>query len=405
MENYNIITLGASGAGKTVFLASLFKEFSLPTDEGIYLEVHNSKQEKELRGIFAQIVNKEAWPRGTTISDGITKWNFTCCVRTPDLIDNYQVCQFNYIDFAGGIITDILSDEDGEVLEKELTEQIPHADAVIVLIDGRQLFKYIQTGFDLNDPGISKWLLNDLRSTIKLADKVKKKPLHFVITKWDLLEGNYDLSTVRECLESKCEDFKRLVDQRVRAGCPVRLIPISSVGKEFVTMQSDGSMKKKLGQVPKPFQLEIPISYVLIDKVAAYYNNVDQENKDFEKSVQHKFSFLLDLIPDAVKRGKLLTREERIQSLKKVTDAKTAFTYLIDTFVVQITEFEKNHPQANLGGEMKIPNLPSEIEQEDTENLKTWFKKQVITERVNTWQQSRLPKKIINFISNELTSK
>ena len=75
-----------------------------------------------------------------------------------------------------------------------------------------------------------------------------------------------------------------------------------------MTMQSDGSMKKNLGKVPKPFQLEIPLSYVLIDKVTAYYNNVDKENKDFEKSVQHKFGFLLDLIPDALKQGKLLTR-------------------------------------------------------------------------------------------------
>ncbi len=492
MEDYNIITLGASGSGKTVFLASLFKELSLPTDEGIYLEVQDLKKQKKLTQIYAKVANDESWPSGTL---GITKWHFTCCVRTPELLDDYKVCQFNYLDFAGGITTDIFSDKEGEIFEKELSDQIDSADAVLVLIDGGQLFKYIQTGYDLKDPGISTWLLTDLPNTIKLANKVKENPVHFVITKWDVLEGIYDLSTVRYCLESTCEEFKRLVQQRVRAGYPVRLIPISSVGKEFVTMQSDGSMKKNLGKVPKPFQLEIPLSYVLIDKVTAYYNNVDKENKDFEKSVQHKFGFLLDLIPDALKQGKLLTREERIQSLKNVSDSTTAFTYLINTFWGHIKEFEKNYPHSILGDDIKRPK-PSQVDKEEQDKdsasftcsqdqfdklikkFKTWlegrnFKDQIIQldessiliqiakkgewrrftgmaqalniqltqqnqkltvklsggkwlERlapvgiiavleapllpiigisvgIGAWQQSKLPKEIIDFISNELT--
>lgn len=489
VENYKIITLGTSGAGKTVFLASLFKQLSLPTDEGIYLDVQNAKQQKELNGIYTQVANKESWPIGTK---ELTEWCFTCYVRTQNL-ENYPVCKFSYIDYKGGMLTDLDKDDDLSDSTFNFRQEIPKANAVIVLIDGRQLYEFIRTGFDLSDPGITKWLTNDLPNTIQLANRVKKNPVHFVITKWDLLEGQYDLSTIRESLKSKCKEFEKLVDGRVKAGCPVRLIPISSVGNEFVTMQPDGSMKKNLGKVPKPFQLEIPLSYVLIDKVATYYNHIDKGNKDFEESVQNKFGFLLDLIPDTVKRGKQLTHEERIQNLKNVSDTKTAFTYLIETFVANITEFEKNYPEAKLGGDVKIPDLTLGVNKKDeedkdsntftcnqeqfdnlTENLKNWLDKEgykhqhlktendailiqigkqgifreltgmaevlnihlnydkknmkvkfsggkwldklgfatvgtlffpplAITAGIGTWKQSRLPKRIINFISKELT--
>lgn len=486
MENYNIITLGASGAGKTVFLASLFKQLSIPTDEGIYLE---TEQDKQLNATYAQVESKdEPWPQGTK---QLTKCCFTCCVKTQDFED-YPVCQFSYIDYKGGTLTDISQDEDLSDFTFKFKEEIPHADALIILIDGQKLRKCLDTDFDRQDEGNRIFLGIDLPNTIQLVNKAKQIPVHFVITKWDLLEEKYDLSKVREDLESKCSEFKKLVNQRKGASYPLRLIPISSVGNKFVTMQPDGSMKKNLGEVPEPFQLEIPLSYVLIDKVAAYYNNVDKKNEDFEKSVQNKFGFLLDLIPDAVKRGKLLTREQRIQKLKNVSDTKTAFTYLIDTFVANITEFEKNYPQANLGGDIEILDSPSEVDEEDKDsriftcsqekfdhlikNLKPWLEKKgykhqhlkteddatliqiakkgilrqvtgmsqvlniqlnhkkgnlqvkfsggkwldkagfatvgtlffaplAITAGIGTWQQSRLPKRIMNFISNELTSK
>ncbi len=391
MENYNIITLGASGAGKTVFLASLFKQLSLPTEEGIFLGVQDSEQQKQLNRIYAQVANKESWPIGTRRE--VTKWHFTCCVKTENLED-YPVCQFTYLDYGGGILTDSNEEEDLSDFLFDFREEIPNADAVLVLIDGQQLFKFIQGNFDLSDPGIAKWLITDLPITIQLANRIKKNPVHFVITKWDLIEGTYDLPAIRECLENKCEEFKRLVNQRVKAGCPVRLIPISSVGPEFVTMHSDGSMKKNLGKVPKPFQLEIPISYVLIDRVIAYHKNLGEDDQEIKKSVEQKFGVLLDLIPDALKQGILLTREERIQRLKNVSDAKTAFRYLIDIFVGHITDFEKKFPHANLGGEIILPD-PGVPKSEDGDDGSTTFicsQKQFdnLIEKLHTWldQQS-----------------
>ena len=39
MKTYNILTLGLSGAGKTVYLASLFKQLSTQGEQGFFLEI------------------------------------------------------------------------------------------------------------------------------------------------------------------------------------------------------------------------------------------------------------------------------------------------------------------------------------------------------------------------------
>jgi len=275
IQGFNIITLGSSGAGKTVFLASLFKQLSISAEEGIYLDIKNPEQQKELNGIYAQILNEESWPRGTTKA---TQLSFIWTVKTQSL-ERHSVCEFTYVDYKGGSITDSDVTGDSSNLNFDIKQKAAKADAIIVLIDGSQLYKAIQTDFDLNDKGIVKWLNTELAQTLILANGIEgAKPIHFVITKWDLLEKNYTLSVVRKHLEDKSEEFKRLVNARVGADCPVRLIPISSVGKEFVTMQLDGSMKKNLGSTPKPFHLEIPISYVLIDRVASLYRETTKKN-------------------------------------------------------------------------------------------------------------------------------
>ena len=382
MENYNIITLGPSGAGKTVFLASLYKHYSIPKQGGIYLDVQDDNQRRTLNQIYSQVAHETSWPRGTT--GEVTKWNFTCCVNR--LLNKYKVCKFTYLDYAGGLLTELSQNEDPS---QGLSQKVREADAVIVLIDGQQLFKFIQADYDLSDPGIGKWLLNDLPNTIQLAQLSKKEaPVHFVITKWDLLQEHYDLLEIQKCLRDKCEEFKRLVDLRVKAGCPVRLIPISSIGKEFVTMQLDGSMKKNLAEVPKPFQLEIPISYVLIDMATAYYNNAGKDYPKILKSAKHKFKVLLELIPNSFVRGNQLTFDQRIELLKNVVDDKTAFSYLIESCAQIIKDFEKNFPDSNLGVEINIPKspvkdgasrtFPCSQKQFDNliNNLKTWFDQQ-----------------------------
>ncbi|MGD1805281.1 CD225/dispanin family protein [Dapis sp. BLCC M126] len=283
MKNYKIITLGPSGAGKTVFLASLFKKLAA-NQEGAFLKTFDDQQRIKLNQIYAKIIDPDQnWPSGTR---DITQITFTCYVKNLDLNpQNFQVCDLTYIDYSGGLITDKSDEED----VFDFQENVPNADAVLAIIDGLKLLKLMQ-GENLNNETITKFLHIDLTNMMQLINQYQTdKPVNFIISKWDLLEGRYNLSQIRERLLEKVPEFENVVNFRVSAGCPVRLIPVSSIGMDFATLEPDGSMTKT-GAIPKPLYLEIPIAYLLIDKVGdreKAHNHLvvsfKKHLKDFEK--------------------------------------------------------------------------------------------------------------------------
>ncbi|WP_293067680.1 WD40 repeat domain-containing protein [Moorena sp. SIO3F7] len=355
MKNYNILTLGASGAGKTVFLASLFKQLLIQDREGFFLEAPKDQQDKKLVEIYKKIIGKseDDWPTSTW---NITDWEFICCVKNHN-IENFPVCKFTYIDYPGGLITDILKDQKNYFNFKT---KVPNADAVLAIIDGFKLLKFMEDQ-DLSDKKVINLLQKDLPNIMQLVDKCKKDtPVHFIISKWDLLESRYKLSELRERLLEKVPEFKAFVKNRVNAGCPVRLIPVSSIGSDFATLQPDGSMKKNPGAIPKPFQLEIPIACVLIDRVNAYINTLQSGHQDSHQQVQDKniFLSLYKQIQSFLNRQADLPIPKQEERLQEIKDEETALNYLVGTFVDHLQKFEVNFPAANLGGEIICPDPP-----------------------------------------------
>ncbi|NEP76925.1 MAG: hypothetical protein F6K39_01300 [Okeania sp. SIO3B3] len=330
MKNYNIITLGPSGAGKTVFLASLFKQLSIQTDEGFFLEVSNFEQSKKLNEIYSIIIGKdEDWPTGTR---DLRQMKFKCYVNNVDLDpENFPVCQFTYIDYGGGLITDTLP---GQHDDFGFRENVPNADAVFVMIDGLKLLKLMEREGVQNET-INDFLGKDLTNMMQLINKRQRKPVHFIISKWDLLEGNYNLSEITERLQETSREFKNIVSHR-KAHCPVRLIPVSSIGMDFATLQSDGLMKKNPGAIPEPFQLEIPIAYVLIDDA----------NKAL-KSSSEKMT-LWDRVKNSFSNG----------LAHKARDWEKAHNHLVISFLKRLKNFEEEFPEANLGAKSRLA-LPS----------------------------------------------
>ncbi|NEO17345.1 MAG: hypothetical protein F6J98_37680 [Moorea sp. SIO4G2] len=131
MKNYKILTLGASGAGKTVFLASMFKSLSIQGEHGFYLEVEDFTQQQLLNDIYTNLIAGGIWPEGTTY-DEISEWTFTCCVKNRNL-ENFPICQFSYFDYAGGRFRDM--DEN----DHKLQAIIRQADAILGLLDGQKI--------------------------------------------------------------------------------------------------------------------------------------------------------------------------------------------------------------------------------------------------------------------------
>ena len=199
-------------------------------------------------------------------------------------------------------------------------------------------------------------------------------PVHFVISKWDLLNGNFSLEAIRNRF-LLIPDFKRLVQSRVEAGSQVRLIPVSSVGNNFTIPQPDGSMKKIAGRQPEPFQVEMPIACVLPAKFRFELKRLEgekQEELSRKVEIKPNFTFwdnlkmfvadaietVYDFLPsnyqfgnkifqrlidfaeeepqrkkeDALKRTEEL-KQERDKTLKDVADEETALEHVISSFL------------------------------------------------------------------------
>jgi WD40 repeat protein len=382
MNNYNILTLGTSGSGKTIFLASLFKQLSTQGEKGFFVEVADSQKSRELNTIYTQIVTGEKWPAGTR---NVTNWTFNCCVKNSEL-DNYPVCQFTYIDYAGGLLTDVDDDED---ITFDFQEEVPKADAILVIIDGFKAYKFMEDK-TLSNRDVLIWLQNDMPNIMQLVDKCKKDtPVHFIISKWDLLANRYKLSEILNRLQDKVKEFKDVVVSRKNAGCPLRIIPISSIGQEFATPQDDGSMRKNPDVIPIPFQVEIPLICVMIDKVKAYINSLEINKQEVYPSVQAKTNLLFsgNVLMDRVKtyvqslgvdtdniqaliqtktnfalfdpliqsffnKEAAIILGDKEERLKEVKNDETALNYLVSIFLEHLQKFEKEFPEANLGGEI-----------------------------------------------------
>jgi GTPase SAR1 family protein len=270
MKNFKIITLGASGAGKTVFLASMFKALSTQKNSSFKLDVEDPDKRKLLNSTYTQILTGDTWPPGTK---NISEWTFTCQIQTEDF-DKYNACQFTYFDYAGGCLTDIEKDED-------LENVVQQADTVLGLLDGQKIYAWLN-GSDR--PRANVFLSTDLPNILKRMQKLTV-PVHFVITKWDVLDQKFTLSQIREKLLT-IPAFAQLIKSRGEAGSIVRIIPVSAIGLGFATLQPDGSMKKNPGKIPFPFLLEAPISCVLPDRLQQLHNQKQAQEKQLEQQIQ-----------------------------------------------------------------------------------------------------------------------
>lgn len=368
MKNYKIMTLGASGAGKTVFLASMFKELSIQGKHGFYLEVEAKQNEKLLDYIYSKIVTGDDWPQGTRFGE-VSEWTFTCRVQTPNL-NNYSACQFTYFDYAGGRLTDVEEDE-------ELEELVKQTDVILGLLDGQKLYSLMK---DNNQTNTDNFLKKDLPSLLKWMHSCRV-PIHFVITKWDLIEQEFSLEQVREHLLT-IPEFEKFIRNRKDRGSLIRLIPVSSVGSNFATPQADGSMKKT-GETPCPFLLEVPIACVVPDLFKAGLSElINQQHKLERRNILSNLgrwikpmlnigfvilgfadlglvTYLLEILLDSMgllgqeqeeataKRSKGL-RQKRDTSIKQVKNEQTALRHSLNSFLCIQNKFGIDFPKSDL---------------------------------------------------------
>ena len=382
LNTYTVIMLGPSGSGKTVFLASMYKKLSTQGDLGFFLEVDGAEKRKRLNKVYTQIAIDEKWPKGTTYSE-VSEWNFTCRVQTENL-PIYSACRFTYLDYAGGRITDEMDEEDLG-FEKKINE----ADTLLGLLDGQRLCALMR------DNKLGKiWAVNDIPNMLSIMQR-STKPIHFVISKWDVVAEQYSFEEILNRL-LEIDEFKNIVKLRNQAGTPVRLIPVSSVGRGFAELQPDGSMAKT-GMMPKPFQVEMPLACILPDMIKKTLEEIITKKKEeisqpvevkpnlsfwdrlgqfiggglkasvgiFQQFLPKKYQFAEDILENlidfidvleqpakqkqeaAAKRTEELHRKQA-ESLKKVANEETALKHVVNCFLSITNELDSKFPNSNL---------------------------------------------------------
>ncbi len=387
MPNYKIVILGPRRSGKTVFLASLYRRLSIPGQFKIFLECDTSPtvinptdgREMSPRQLLAERYanladpNKD-WEPGTV---DVERWHFTCKVQRPDLdFKDFTACDFTYLDYAGGDL----------VLQHnpELDLELQQADSLLGLLDGEKILSLMRNEGD----GYTQ-ITQDLGNMLPVLMR-KKNPVHFVISKWDLLYDDKEcsLEKIRSRL-LKEEFFRDFVQNRIDGNSSVRLIPMSAVGMEFVKLEN-GIMEKIPGKTLKPFQVEMPLACILPDKVKSELEQIAKRkqellNQQINYSSQVGFwDSLLDItgtaidwfrqfivadlppelrftdqilkkFSEAARAGTQQTREQqenrirelehqRNESLKSVTDEETALKYAIDVFVELQAKLDDSFP-------------------------------------------------------------
>lgn len=163
----NILMVGHSGAGKTSFMAGMYKYLGDSSD-GYGIRAKNSNQKRQLERM-AQQLSYGRYPSSTDVQQ-MYNFEFTC--------NGDDVVPFNWMDYRGGIL---LSDDPDEADMDKFMEALAQADALVVFLDGTKLIEKT-----------SKWNMeyDILLSCIANSLNVKHQswfPICFVVTKCDLV--------------------------------------------------------------------------------------------------------------------------------------------------------------------------------------------------------------------------
>jgi hypothetical protein len=263
---FQVFVLGTRGAGKTVFLASLFHLLSTQdrARNNFILSCSDPKSLTQLRNIFVQISNPEKdWPAGTHASQ---EYIFDCEHIKAD--QRIKLFRFRYFDFPGGFITENKSEAD---LSFVLT-QIKRAHSILVLLDGKKIRNLLE---DRLPPEGEPTIFDDLNMMAGILQQCIGKPLHFAITKSDILYPRiHSLAKIKKKL-LKHNGFRNLVEHQ--NGRPVYLLPVSAVGDNFVEFDPvTQQMKKKPDGLIEPSYVDMSLTFTLVDylkKISAQLRN------------------------------------------------------------------------------------------------------------------------------------
>jgi hypothetical protein len=275
VRTINVHALGPSGSGKTVFMAAMYRQLRIKRGNADFYLSTDHATAVHMNSVYNAVANPEdEWPASTRVP---SEWEFGLTVSTVE--GDFEALKLKYLDYPGATLTAPRAAEDEKF--QKVIEQLKSAHALLVLLDGAGVLACLR-----GQPQGRRFLDFELSRSLEIVQQ-NRCPVHFVVTKWDLLEDAHTLGEVRDLLLED-ETFRDLIRgrQEIPAG-PIRLIPVSSVGSGFAAMQPNGQMRK-LGQPARPDKVHLPFCSVLPDVTTHLYAELQATEQGLLSRVQRQ---------------------------------------------------------------------------------------------------------------------
>jgi hypothetical protein len=214
-----------------------------------------------LSKIYGTLVDAyQPWPEST---QGTREYSFKCVAFDEENV-KHPVLTINYLDYAGELLVEEQKAESNAL--QNLFGHIKSANALLCMVDGYRVLQLLR-----DEAEGHKYFQVSMQAMIGIIQDTSC-PVHLVISKWDIVRDFGEppdadeqdrLEYVIEAL-MKFDHIRALVQQR-RAHQIVRIIPVSSVGRNFARINSAGVMVKRHGAQMKPINIDVPLCAVVPD--------------------------------------------------------------------------------------------------------------------------------------------
>ena len=277
VPHFKVVALGVAGSGKTVFLSSMFHLLNVPMPTRSYFLETSASHRVYLSKIFDEVSDTaEPWPRGTRTGE-TREVDFDCVAFDEGV--KHQIFRIGYLDYAGELLE---SEQDaGSTALSELEARIHGAHGLLGILDGYRVLQYLR-----NERAGQRYFRSALQPMIGIMAGATC-PIHFVLTKWDLVRGfgepedaddELRLGLVREALLGTPQ-LNALIETHSWGRRVVRLIPVSAVGPDFARIDREGHVLKRPDGELHPTNVEIPLTAILPDLFSQVESSLDASTR------------------------------------------------------------------------------------------------------------------------------
>lgn len=383
-EKLKVVMIGPDGCGKTIYLAVLLQQkFVAGSDSGWRLHPIKPHQAMFLNQTYATLTDTTTpnFPPPTQRGE-LIEYEFQIRVPGSRNQNEFTPLELTYLDFPGDIV---YRGQEGEITDA-FARHVENADVVMGLFDGLDVLRMMQD--KTRDPnqclqekygGLLFWLARN--------ENHNRGPIHFVVTKWDLLEAaRISLADVKAKL-MQFQEFVTFAGREVmsydpekherehRVYPPAYLIPMSAVGPGFATWSGDHMVKLGLSDV-HPEDITLPLALAVFDGIRmrlesnASANQYSDTTKDIITAVA---SVIEEVVPVPVRlilragtallnwldRRRANNERLNLEWLRqyraryqggelKVTNERSAWESLVSDLALQIAEFQATHRESRL---------------------------------------------------------